>query len=431
MAFQAGYAHSDREKDNVMRKNEHRREPICRLALFAFLLLCPCPWLLAAESTATPEESPAAEYQLTFGLDQFPALEPTLFGIAIWQFIAAALFAFCAWLFTRACEFLIWRRLETIFDRTEKTLDNALFARARGPAKGLVFVTLLHIGRGIFVWEPALNRWVSHTLTVSVVFLIVLTSFRLIDLFVHTWSEKASKEGDPAFNKQLVLFLRTGLKFCSALVGFIVAAQNLGINISGFIASLSIGALAVGLAAKDTIANLFGAVALFLDKPFKLGERVQVNGVDGPVESIGLRSTRIRNLDGHLITVPNQTMGNATITNISRRPNIKTVMNLALEYRTSPEKMREGLQILDEVYTNHPNTENVWINFNRFEAFSLNIQIIHWWNNVASKDYLDGMQEMNLTIKERFAASGIQFAFPTQTVQLETSDAFASATPAP
>ena len=120
----------------------------------------------------------------------------------------------------------------------------------------------------------------------------------------------------------------------------LVTLDNLGINITAAIASLSIGGLAVGLAAQDTLANLFGAVAIFLDKPFKIGDRIQIENVDGPVESIGLRSTRVRNLDGHLVTIPNKTMGNATIVNIAARPNIKTVMNIGITYDTPLEKVR-------------------------------------------------------------------------------------------
>ena len=84
------------------------------------------------------------------------------------------------------------------------------------------------------------------------------------------------------------------------------------------------------LAAQDTLSSLFGAVALFADKPFRVGDRIQLDSIDGSVEAIGLRSTRVRNLDGHLVTVPNRTMANASITNVSKRPNIKTVMNVGV-----------------------------------------------------------------------------------------------------
>src|SRR6185436_7683335 len=110
----------------------------------------------------------------------------------------------------------------------------------------------------------------------------------------------------------------------------------------------------LGLAAQDTLANLFGAVAIFIDKPFRIGDRIKLESIEGDVETIGMRSTRIRNLDGHLITVPNKTMGNATITNVTRRPSIKTEMNLGLTYDTPTDKVKRALDILEETYRKHP-----------------------------------------------------------------------------
>src|SRR6185436_18500427 len=138
------------------------------------------------------------------------------------------------------------------------------------------------------------------------------------------------------------------LKVFIVVIAVLVTSQNLGLNITGVLASLSIGGLALGLAAQDTVANLFGAVAVFADKPFQIGDTIKLEGIEGTVETIGLRSTRIRNPDGHLITVPNKTMGNATITNITRRPTIRTIMDLGLTYDTPPAKVRRATEILNE-----------------------------------------------------------------------------------
>jgi MscS family membrane protein len=202
-------------------------------------------------------------------------------------------------------------------------------------------------------------------------------------------------------------------------VAGLVTSQNLGLNVTGLIASLSIGGLAIGLAAQDTLGNLFGAMAVLMDKPFKVGDRIKLDNVDGTVETIGFRSTRVRNLDGHLVTVPNKTMGNATITNISRRPNIKSVMNFGITYDTSPEKVQRAVAILEEVYRAHPMTHDVLISFDKFNDCSLNLLVIYWWKSTVHKDFLAGMQEFNLKIKQRFGAEGIEFAFPSQTVYLK------------
>jgi MscS family membrane protein len=189
------------------------------------------------------------------------------------------------------------------------------------------------------------------------------------------------------------------------------------------LASLSIGGLALGLAAQDTVANLFGAVAVFVDKPFRVGDQIKAEGIDGVVESIGLRSTRVRNSEGHLITVPNKTMGNATITNVTRRPNIKTEMNIGITYDTPAEKVQLALDILKEVYSQHPMTRDVLISFNKFADSALNINVVHWWGATDNRAYLAGIQDLNLKIKRRFDAAGIEFAFPTQTLYVKQEPA--------
>ena len=146
--------------------------------------------------------------------------------------------------------------------------------------------------------------------------------------------------------------IRKSLKVFIIVVAALVTLDNLGVNITAAIASLSIGGLAVGLAAQDTLANLFGAVAIFLDKPFKVGDRIQVDNVDGPVESIGLRSTRVRNLDGHLVTIPNKTMGNATITNVAAPRTHQDRDEHRHHLRHAGGKSALALSIIKEVYGN-------------------------------------------------------------------------------
>ena len=115
----------------------------------------------------------------------------------------------------------------------------------------------------------------------------------------------------------------------------------------------------------------------------------------------------------------NKAMGNATITNVSQRPNIRTEMNLGLTYDTPNDKLREALGILEAVYRGHPMTHDVWVYFNRFADSALNIQITHWWNAQDQRAYLAGMQELNLTVKQRLEAAGVEFAFPSQTLHLK------------
>jgi MscS family membrane protein len=212
--------------------------------------------------------------------------------------------------------------------------------------------------------------------------------------------------------------IRKTFKIFVVVVAVLVTSQNLGMNVTGLLASLSIGGLAVGLAAQDTLSNLFGAVAIFADKPFRVGDRIQLDVIDGAVEAIGLRSTRVRNADGYLVTIPNKNIANANIINVSRRPNIKTVLNIGLAYSTSSQQVERVMAVIEEIFRPHPKTADLQVSFNKFDTSALNIQVAHCWNSTDFKEYSAGFQKLSLELKRRFDAEGISFALPSQTVYL-------------
>jgi len=245
-------------------------------------------------------------------------------------------------------------------------------------------------------------------------------TLKFVDLLLGVWREKIVSPQDKAFAEQLIPLAGKSAKIVIIIAATLLTADNLNIQIKTLLAGLSVGGLALGLAAQDTVANLFGAVAIFLDKPFHIGDRIKVETVDGTVEGIGLRSTRIRNLEGHHVTVPNKLMGNAIITNITRRPMIKTEMNLGLTYDTPTEKVKRATVILEEIFRANPKTADLIISFNKFADSALNIFVVHVWNGTDAKTHFAEMQAINLAIKQQFDAEKIEFAFPSQTVYLKT-----------
>lgn len=357
---------------------------------------------------------------LTFGLDEIPFLRDTKFlGIALWQYIASFLFIFLAFYVAKFLDYLTRIWLKRWAEKTETQVDDMLLELAHGPVKVVAFVIFLHVGLSVFEWPPTVERWLASGLKIIVAFSITYAILKVVDIAVGAWRERTGPDADKSFDQQLTPIVRKALKAVVVIVATLVTLDNVGINITGLIASLSIGGLALGLAAQDTVANLFGAVAVLVDKPFKVGDRVQFEGVDGVVETIGLRSTRIRNLDGFLVTVPNKTMGNATITNVTSRPTIRTLFNIGLTYDTPAVKVELATRILEEILRRHPGTHDVLIGFNKFADSALNLSVVHWWKDTDYKAYLRGMQAINLEIKRRFDAEGLSFAFPTQTLYVK------------
>lgn len=356
---------------------------------------------------------------LTFWLDRVPVLQSPVMGNPIWEYLAAIIYVILAYYVSKLLDWLIHVQLRKITERTETKLDDLLLELLRGPVKIVTFVIMLHIGLELFSWPRWANVFISKGSTVVVASSLTYVALKIIDLLMGLWQQRMEAAGEPLLDMHLFPILRKTAKVFIIIVAVLMTLQNLDAQIGAFLASLSIGGLAVGLAAQDTLSNFFGAIALFADKPFRVGEAIKIESIEGTVEAIGLRSTKIRNLDGHLVTVPNRTMANSSLTNISRRPNIKTVMNIGVTYDTPAEKIERAMQIIKDVYGPHPKTADLIVTFNKFADSALNIMVVHWWNSKDFKEYLLQFQLLNLELKRRFDAEKINFAFPSQTVYLK------------
>ena len=398
--------------------------------LFSRLLLA-AGALCAGPSQAIANQTnaiPGSTSVLTLGLDRIPALQTSVWGNPLWQYAASFFYILLAFVATKLLEVIIQAYLRRRATAAMSKLG-VLLELLRGPIKIIIFVILLHVGLKVLAWPEWAASFISNALKVAVACSVTYVALKLVDMAVVHWQKRAEFAEGNLLDLQLFPVIRKTLKIFVIVIAFLVTSQNMGMNITGLIASLSIGGLAVGLAAQDTLANLFGAVAIFADKPFRVGDRIQLDAIDGTVEAIGLRSTRIRHLDGYLVAVPNKTIANASITNISKRPNIKTVMNIGVTYDTPAEKVQRAMALIEQILRPHPKTADLIISFNKFESSSLNILVVHWWNSIDMKEYLLGFQDLNLELKRRFDAEGINFAFPSQTVYLKQEGHWRLASP--
>jgi len=274
--------------------------------------------------------------------------------------------------------------------------------------------------------ESIETRWIQVSqslLALAAAYLI----YRLVDI-VEYYLKRWTGRTETKLDDMLVPVIRKSLRIFVTVVAVLFISENiLGQEIGTILAAAGIGGLAFALAAKDTIANFFGSVTIFADRPFQVGERIKLGGYDGPVEQVGFRSTRIRTLDGHQVTVPNSIIVNDMVENIGRRPFIKRVANIGVTYDTPPDKVEKAVQIIKDILAE---TEEVnrdpdlvpRVYFNDFQDFYLNILMIYW---VKPPDYWlsqEVHQKVNLAMMRAFADEGIEFAFPSQTVYLAGDD---------
>jgi MscS family membrane protein len=196
-------------------------------------------------------------------------------------------------------------------------------------------------------------------------------------------------------------------------LGIVVALNNAGYDVAALLAGIGIGGLALALAAQETVANVFGGITIYADSPFKVGDRVRVDGHDGFVQEIGIRSTRIQALAGPIVVIPNKKFTESTVENVSDEPSRRVLVELGLIYETAPDKMERAMQVLDEIVMAHQDIleERHIISFNAFKEYSLNILFIYFIRKDA--DIFDAHSRVNLAILRRFHEEGLSFAYPT------------------
>jgi MscS family membrane protein len=249
--------------------------------------------------------------------------------------------------------------------------------------------------------------------------------FRLVDVieyYLNRWAAKTATKLDD----MLVPVIRKSLRITIAIIATLFIAETiLGAGqIKTILLSAGVGGIAIALAAKDTIANFFGSVTIFADRPFQIDELVKIDGHLGPVEEVGFRSTRIRTLQGHLVTVPNSVITNSIVENVGRRPFIRRTSNITITYDSGHTKAKRAVAIIKEILADVPeiNTEPEKpprVYFSDFNDWSLNIYMSYWVRPPDYWVYHKVNEGVNLEIMKRFEAEEIEFAFPSQTLYVK------------
>jgi MscS family membrane protein len=299
-----------------------------------------------------------------------------------------------------------------------------LLDSAQLPIRVALWGVALRIAGPILTLGESYVAWGAQLILSLAVALFIYNLVEIVEYFFLRFAEKT----ETGLDDMLAPVLRKSLRILVVIVmGLHIYHAASGKPITTLIAGLGLGGLAFALAAQDTLKNLFGFGMILADQPFLVGERINYDGHDGIIESMGFRSAKLRRLDGHQVIIPNSKAADAVIHNIGRRPYIRRVFNITITYDTPPEKVEKAVEIVREILDNHECMDPDLpprVYFSDFNAASLGILVIYWFHPAEGEkapdywQYLDHGQRVNLEIMRRYEAEGIEFAFPTQTLYL-------------
>lgn len=315
-------------------------------------------------------------------------------------------------------KFLYWfvdRYVKRLTAKTKSNLDDILIDKLEEPV-------VYGVGMLGFYWAfqrlsfaPGVDRFFDHLFIIIFTLNLTWLFVRIIDSLILEYLMPLVQQSESDLDDHLMPVVRKLVKLVFWSLGIIIGLNNAGFDVAALIAGLGIGGLALALAAQDTVKNIFGGIMIYLDKPFKVKDRIIINSFDGFVEEVGIRSTRIRTLEGRLVTIPNARFSEDAIVNITKEPARKVVVQLGLTYQTPPEKMDVAMDILKKIATEMPELEeNVIVSFMSWGDFSLGIQLIYFIK--VGEDFFKVQNDVNMQILRQFNEQQLQFAYPTQTI---------------
>lgn len=371
----------------------------------------------AAESLGgvaeTIHESTVGQVEEDSGGAQFLGVSGLEWSLAIGALLAALLVRHVILLALR-------RYLQPVVERTETEYDDRALAAMRRAFSSLVLLAGFFLAFSFIPlpsepvdWQGSIWRVLNTLIVVNVGVL----AYRIIVIFLHFISHGDEKRRS-ILDAQLFPLLKDLAKFVVVVLVIVTIVQNWGYSASGLLAGLGIGGLALAFAAQDTVANIFGSFVIYTDRPYRVGDWIKIGSVEGTVEEIGIRSTRVRKFDKTLVFLPNKDVANESIQNFSEMPIRRIKVYVGLSYDASTAQIKEVIQRTRQMLRDHPAiSQKFWmVNFTEMSASTLDMLVYCFTTTTVWKEYMDNRQDVLLKIIDICNDVGVEIAFPSRTI---------------
>jgi len=345
-------------------------------------------------------------------------LNYVVLGVPLYRIVLSLLILMLSLVLRKVFTFIVLRYIRKLTRKTETKVDDIIFRVFSRPASFIIVIVGTALSLRVLGIENADVYRVLKTLILFVVFWAFYNLVIAFEEYFYRFAEKFGKE----FAREVGGFFIKVSKAFVIVVGSVAILQEWGINVSALLASLGLGGLAFALAAKDTASNLFGGLTVLADKSMKVGDWVKIGSVEGIVEDIGLRTTKIRSFEKSYITVPNQFISNQPLENFSRRNVRRIKMNIGITYDTPREKVVKILEEIRNMLQEHPRIAKdqlLMVYFTNFGDSSLDIFIYCFTDTANWAEYLSIREDVNLKIMEIVERNGSSFAFPSRSIYVE------------
>ena len=321
--------------------------------------------------------------------------------------------------------YLLEKKLVHLANKTKIEVDNLLLDALKDPVGYFILICGGYIAVGslslpVKVETIDIGRIIDSIFLLAFAFVMLFLLLNLIDVLGY-YIRRMTKRTETKLDEQLAPLLIKSLKIVVVAITVLFVMQSLGWNVTSLVAGLGIGGLALALAAQETVSNVFGSITVFSDQSFHIGDWIRVGDVEGTVEDVGLRSTRIRRFDQALVTLPNSNFIKSGVTNFTRMNKRRIRFYLGVTYGTSREQMVKVVEGIKKIIEEDPRFDHTFymVHFTDFGASSLDIFVYCFTKTTAWNEFLTVREQFNLKIMQLLEELGVEVAFPSQTIYLE------------
>lgn len=342
------------------------------------------------------------------------------FGNTLREYTLAFLLFLGLTIVFKVLQVIILQRLAGLAKRTRTDIDDTLIRIVKSVRPQFYGFLALYLSLQPLVFPAWFDKTLTALLLLFAVYQVVKATGILIDYITHKRVvEEASEAAGPDQNSLAAMeLIKTLVTMALWIFGFLLILSNLGIEITSLLAGLGIGGIAIAFALQAILGDLFSSFTIYFDKPFRVGDFIVVGDMAGTVEKVGIKTTRLRALQGEEIVLSNADLTSSRIHNYKRMEKRRIVFGFGITYDTPAEKTREIPLMLKEVFASVDNADLDRAHFKSFGASSLDFEVVYYVNSGDYSEYMDIQQNVNLALMERFQKEGIEFAYPTQTVYL-------------
>ena len=304
--------------------------------------------------------------------------------------------------------------LKKIAKKTDNVLDDMIIEfieELHGPLFTFVGIFL---GAKYLYLPHIFDTILEYMITFFTIYYVIRGLSKVVDYLVNKQTNKKEDDDDT-----IALALGTGVKLILWIIGILFVLSNFGVNILSLVAGLGVGGIAIAFALQKVLEDIFSSFSIYLDKPFQVGDYIVIGEDSGTVEKIGLKTTRIKHLNGQELVVSNRELTSSRIHNYKRMTKRRISFKVGIEYSTPIKKQKKILEIVNSIFKKIKEADLDRVHFKSFGDSSLIYEIVYFVNTGEYKEYIETQQTVNFEIEEAFEKEKIEFAFPSQTIYLK------------